>query len=370
MLTRVLAAVALVVSHVLPAAAQQPQLPEGADPNDWEAYYDLGVHLMRKHGPSALAAFEAASRLEPSRAEPLHARFVAFWMSQSIEDFIAWRQGDKRLQERRDVRAADSLYSLALQRNPFIHRGLEVLLFDRIPGRFHTDRDTRAWLAYSTGDFAEAVKLQTRTIERKPEEATWFRYDRALSRVMLNDLAGAREDLEVVLATLRAQEAAAEELTYYRSKHALLHMIGLIRVQQGDLDGARANFGDALVENAGFAYAQAALANVTRAERKPREALAELEAALLLAPDDAIIQWWYAQTLADAGRYDAAVAQARKVADREPAWPAPHYVIGRARERQGRQTEARAAYAMYVRLASAKDPLARQLRQRFPDANR
>lgn len=365
-LAAIAAAAAWLGLVALPARAQQVALPAGSDPNDWEAYYDVGVQLMRKHGPSALAAFERASRLEPSRAEPLHARFVAFWMSQSIEDFIAWRSGDRRLRSRPDVRAADSLYTLALQLNPFVHRGLEVLLFDRIPGRFLTDRDTRAWLAYSTGDFAEAVKLQTRSIERRSAEGTWYRYDRALSRVMLRDLAGARADLEAVLDTLRAQEATAEELVYYRSKHALLHMIGLIRLQQGDLDAARAAFGEALLENAGFAYAQAALANVTRAQRRPRDAVAELEAALLLAPDDLVIRWWYAQTLADAGRYDAAVAEARQLAEREQLWAAPHYVIGRARERQGRQAEAREAYATYLRLAPAKDPLARNLRQRFP----
>ncbi len=355
----------LLAPHALVGQAI-PQLPPRADPNDWEAHYDLGVARLRTHGAHALASFEQASRLDPSRAEPLHGRFVAFWMSRPLEDFAAWLQGDRRLNADRDVRAADSLFALALQRNPFVHRGLEVILFDRVPGRFLTNIDTRAWLKYSTGDFQEAERLQSRSIERNPKEV-WMRRDRALSRVMLRDLAGARADIEALVAALRQAEDTASEVSYYRSKHGLLHMLGLIRVQQNDLVGARTVFAEAMVEDAGFAYGQAALANVSRMERKAREATTEFELALELAPQDAVIRWWYAQALFDAGRYDASVAEAQKVVAAEPQWAAPHFTIARARERQGRTADARAAYAGYLQRATVTDPSARAIRTRFPD---
>lgn len=363
--TNILVALALSSVCALPLGAQV-QLPAGKDPNDWEAYFDYGVEQLRVNGGVALKAFEYASRLDPTRAEPLHGRFVAFWMANPIEDFIAWLDGNRVQEARRDVRAADSLYTMAVQRNPFLHRGMEIILFDRFSGRFRSDRATRARIAYSTGKFAEAASLYTQMIERNPDENVWRRYDRALSRVMLPDIDGALADVQAVLAELRREEDAAEELSYYRSKEALLHMIGLIYVQKSDLAAARTAFGEALVENAGFAYAQAALANVSRVERKPREAVDEFALAIELAPTDPVIRWWYAQALSDAGRYDQAVIEARIVVEAEPLWAAPHFVIGRARERQGRTSEMNSAYAAYVARAPMADPTSRALRQRFP----
>ncbi len=364
-LTQVVALLGLAVASAFPVGAQV-QLPAGKDPNDWEAYFDYGVEQLRVNGGVALKAFEYASQLDPTRAEPLHGRFVAFWMANPIEDFIAWLDGNRVQQVRRDVRAADSLYTLAVQRNPFLHRGMEIVLFDRFSGSFRSDRATRARIAYSTGKFSDAAALYTQIIERNAEGSVWRRYDRALSRVMLSDLNGALADVQAVLTELRRQEDAADELSYYRSKEALLHMIGLIQVQKGDLAAARAAFGEALVENAGFAYAQAALANVSRVERKPREAVEEFALAIELAPADPVVRWWYAQALSDAGRYDDAVVEARKVIAAEPLWAAPHFVVGRARERQGRTTEMTSAYAAYLARAPMADPTARALRQRFP----
>jgi len=360
-------ALASLIAARTPAYAQELQgapLARDADARSWEAHFDAGVAVIRKQPDLALVSFEIASRLDPTRAEPLFARFVAFWMTNSIEDFIAWRQGNEIQRRRPEVRAADSLFALSLQRNPFVHRGLEILLYDRMPGRFRVDRDTRAWVAYSTGNFVEAVKLHTQTIDRNPKEGLWQRYDRALSLVMANNLQGAQSDIEAIIEELRRQEASAEELSYYRSKHALLHMLGLLQVQRGDLATARATFGDALVENAGFAYAQAAMANVSRMERKHRDAVTEFSLALELAPDDAVLRWQHAQALFDAGRYDASVAEATIATEREPLWAAPYLVIGRARERQRRTEPMTAAYAAYIARAPESDPTARSLRQR------
>jgi Tfp pilus assembly protein PilF len=141
--------------------------------------------------------------------------------------------------------------------------------------------------------------------------------------------------------------------------------LGLLQVQRGDLPAARASFAEALLENAGFAYAQAALANVSRMERKPRDAVTEFALALELAPDDAVLRWQHSQALSDARRYDAAVAEATLAAEREPLWAAPHLVIGRVRERQGRTTQMTAAYSAYVARAPEADPTARSLRQRI-----
>jgi predicted Zn-dependent protease len=94
------------------------------------------------------------------------------------------------------------------------------------------------------------------------------------------------------------------------------------------------------------------------------ETLNAFAAAVELAPCDAVMRTQYAQMLLDANRYESAVEEASRATELEPLWAAPHYVIGRARERQGRAEEAQLAYGAYVRLSPAADPQARALRQR------
>jgi hypothetical protein len=348
------------------AAQQLPTIPPNRDPNDWEAWFDAGAAIVRDKPAMALAAFEHASRLDPSRAEPIFARYVAFWLTEPWEDWYAWWDGNAHQERRPEVRRADSLYTLSLQRNPFVHRGLEIVLVDRISrGNFSRREDVRGWIAYSAGRFDEAVRLYARYVDRDPAGTLWTRWSLAISRVGANDLPGAATDLQYIIDELTRRDADAKELRYYRSKESLHYMIGLIQVQRRDLAAARAAFGEAIVENAGFAHAQAALALVERAERQMLAALVAFAQAIELAPDDAVLRTQYAQILLDAGRYDAAVTEARRSAALEPLWAAPYYIIGRARERQGRQAESTAAYREFVNRAAAADPQARALRQRL-----
>jgi len=350
----------------MPLSAQQlPQLGPNRDANDWEAWFDAGAEVIRTRPAQALAAFEHASRLDPSRAEPIFARYVAFWLTEPYENWIAWSEGNEQQWRRREVLVADSLYSLSLQRNPFVHRGLEIVLVDRLPGSWGRRVETRAWIAYSAGRFEESVRLYTQYVDRDPEGTLWARWRLAGSRVGAGDLAGATGDIEFMIATLAKDENRARELRFYRSKEMLHYMVGLLKMQQRDLGAARTAFGEAIVENAGFALGHASLGLIERAERKLPEAVTLYAQAVEIAPNDGVLRTQYAQILLDAGRYDPAVAEARRAIELEPLWAAPHYIVGRARERQGRQAESQAAYSEYVRRATLADPQARTLRQRM-----
>ncbi len=48
----------------------RPHLDSHADPNDWEAYFNLGVQKLKGRPTEAEAAFIWASALAPDRAEP------------------------------------------------------------------------------------------------------------------------------------------------------------------------------------------------------------------------------------------------------------------------------------------------------------
>jgi hypothetical protein len=81
-LIRIAVVVATAVSSTLAHAQREParpELPRGADANDWEAYFDLGERHFWYRPAQAAAAFYWASRLDPTRAEPLFARWAAFY---------------------------------------------------------------------------------------------------------------------------------------------------------------------------------------------------------------------------------------------------------------------------------------------------
>lgn len=362
---RVLLLIAFLVCAPSLGAQGAVTIPSGADPNDWEAYFDAGVAALRTAPSDAALAFVEAGRRDPSRAEPLMARYVAFWLSRTVRDFADYRSGDKNVYLDPAVRSADSLYLLALVRNPFVHRGLEALLFDR-GQRLLSTADTRGWVAYSAGDFREAVAVYTRAIDRDSLRTLWQRRERALSKVGYGDLTGAVRDLEFLLAALRERDETDAEGGYYASKHGLLHMIGLLHAQRRQFGPAREAFLQALVEDAGFAYAHAGLGVIARAERNARGAAEAYSQSLLLAPHDPVLRQSYATSLLDAGDAEGAIAEARAALQAEPLWAAPYLTLAKALERRGAQAEAQEAYKAFVARATRNDPNLAAARAKVP----
>src|SRR5689334_21338524 len=104
--------------------AERPFLPREADVNDWQAYYDFGIARLASDSRLALQAFTWASHLRPDRAEPLYARWIAYWSEQGGDRFGQYLRDDEKVMRDPKVHAADSLRSLALDRSPFVHQGL------------------------------------------------------------------------------------------------------------------------------------------------------------------------------------------------------------------------------------------------------
>src|SRR5574341_2008913 len=103
---RAVAIAGLLASAAPPGDAQEtfprPRLRSGADTNDWEVYFDRGVEGLR--GRSARHAEPAlywASRLDPTRAEPLFARWVAFWLRDPGR-YLRYLQDDPEVLEAKD----------------------------------------------------------------------------------------------------------------------------------------------------------------------------------------------------------------------------------------------------------------------------
>lgn len=351
------------VAALAAQSLERPPVPAG-DSKSWEPYFDRGVKLFRQSPIDAETHFAFASRLDPTRAEPLFARYAAFFAHTREEDVRDYFRGVEAILRRADIRAADSLRALALMRNPFVHRGLEILIFERRPGAFATDRDTRAWIAYSNGEFPKAIDLLTRTIDSGRPDARWRRFDRALAYVAMGDNRSALTDLRTLLGMLRRQDDRGT-VTLYQSKHFLLYMIGMLHLSMRDYESARTAFQESLVEDASFAYGNSGLAAVSRVQRNNVQAESEYSLAVELASGDGVLRLWHAQVLFDLQRFADADAEVAKAIALEPQWPAPLHLLGRIRERQGREDEAYVAWAEYVAMAPANDAAARALKSRL-----
>lgn len=347
------------------AGAEPMRLPvaPGADGNDWEAHFDRGAQLFRSAPGEASAYFYWASRIDPSRAEPLFARWANHLYRAKNEDVYSYLRDDEALWRQPEFVKAYGLRTRALMRNPFVHRGLEVVVYDRLPGEFSDTRDTRAWIAYTEGKFPQAVALFTRTVDRGGPRAFWSRYDRALAHVASGNMAAALADLQAIVEELRRRDD--QQVGFYVSKHHLLYSVALVQNQMGDRPASRASFGEATVEDASFGYGWAGLAALSTAARQHAQAVSEYEQALQLEPDDGYLHFLQANALFALQRFEGAAAALQRAVELEPHYAAPHYLLGRVRERQGKEAEAYPHYERFVRLASAKDPQAKSIRLRL-----
>ena len=180
----------------------RPKLSRSADTNDWEAYYDYAVSIIEKHPNDADAALVWATHLDPTRAEPLFARWTAFWLK-DISRFKDWLEDHVRPGDSAAVHGADTLLTRAMHRNPFVARTLILYAFDRLPGRWGADLGTRGMIAYSRLDYAEAADNFGRLIRKDPERYVMWRAYRALAFVGAANYDSARVEMTALAATVR-----------------------------------------------------------------------------------------------------------------------------------------------------------------------
>lgn len=354
---RSLASMALCVAAFLPTcitAQERPRIAKGADPNDWEAYYDAGVKELFRDVTAAESAFVYASRLRPDRAEPLYARWVVFW-ARDITKFQDYITGDEKVWRDPVVVRAESLRVRALHRNPFVHQGLVMYLYDRMPGRFRDDALTRSWISLGRGELPRALSSFGSLVERDPRKYGYLRFIRASAFVNSGRSDSALAELSALVAQLRAQDAAFL-MNQYQSKELLEYASGLLYLQLGRASAAREAFGRAVVENASFAPAHAILGRMVTSSRNAESAVTDLKFAQELDPTDVEHVMGYGRALVLAKRPDEAVAAFRKAIAMEPLYAMPHLALGTALELSRDSVGAAAAYKTFLERSPASEP--------------
>ncbi|MBV9109153.1 MAG: tetratricopeptide repeat protein [Gemmatimonadetes bacterium] len=353
LLARSCVAAAILLAMSSATAQQRPALPTNADPNDWNSYFDRGVDLLKGHEVRAADdMFAWAARLDPSRAEPLYARFVAFHML-DVRRFGDYLRDDERTLRDPGVHAADSLQLEALVRNPFVHRGLVALAYDQLPGEWGSDAYTHAFLEYANGDMAGAARDMDQLVRRHPRD--WRgRHDLAISLVYLRRYGEAREQLDSVLAVLRrADERRVQHV--YESKDMLVYAIGMLELAQNRHDDARDAFAQAVLEDASQWYVHRGLAMALVAGGHPADALPEYRTALELAGEHPVLLSEYGRALYAAGQYPAAVEQLKKLVVIDPEWADAWLALGNAQACAGDNAAAVQAFDAYLARAPRTD---------------
>ncbi|HEU0016453.1 MAG TPA: tetratricopeptide repeat protein [Longimicrobium sp.] len=349
---RILVLLALVLLTA-PAAAQpepaRPNLPRGADANDWEAYFDLGVRLFRERPQHAAAAFYWASRIDPTRAEPMLGRWASFYAADQGR-WIGWVQDREQTVQDPLVLKTDSLLYRAYARNPFVHRGLVVTLYDMLPGRWKMEPALRAWFDYGRGEFAEAARGFAAVWRDNPSRNYWALHDLALSHAGAGQFDSASVALQRLLEALRADDQV-RVVYFYESKAMHEYALGMLANARRDAQGAKAAFERALEEDFSTYPAHVMLARITQ---RRSEAVEHLRQAVDIAPDEGYLRYEYANALATSGRQADAIEQLQHAIRLEPHYADPYYRLATLHDVAGHPELAVPAYRAYLQRAPRK----------------
>ena len=323
--------VALVGLVAATAAAQTPQsnpsrerhqLPTVVDTNDWEPYYDIGVQQLTRNRFTAEAAFHWAARLDPTRAEPLFARWVAFYANDP-QLFYKSLTGDKDVLRDPRIQDVNAMRARAIQRNPFVHQGLMIVAYSNV-FRFGDDALTKGWFHYARGELPQALERLGKAVDRDPVGNANVRFIRANAFVNTRQVDSALFELQKMLAHLRSLDTGKRVATY-ESKELVEFAIGLIHADRRNVGAAVEAFGRAVAENAGYAPAHLALGRIAIARNEQEKGLAELSLAVSLDSTDVAAKLEYANALYYARRQGEALEHVQAAIALEP-WYAEGYL--------------------------------------------
>jgi tetratricopeptide (TPR) repeat protein len=346
---------AFVLATQLVAPPTRPALPGDGDPNDWGAYFDKGVELLPRYPNRADSLFEWAAHLDPTRAEPLVARWVAFWArdAERFERYFYDRGMDMTANDSAGMRAADSLYVEALERNPWVPQTLIVLRYAPVSIDLAENSVNMGWFAYARQQYALAASHWAQAIAQFPHRS-WLHYGRALTFVPRQRYDSATVEMAALLAILRAREPTSSQ-PLYQSKEMVAYAMGMLQLLQGRSDSAQYFFDQALSENDLFFPARAELGDRALARRDTSEAARDFQRAAELAPNEAWIQYRYGVALLLTGRAVDALEPLERANHLEPFWAEPYRLLGLAWEDAGDREAATRWFTAYLPRAPRRD---------------
>jgi len=334
----------------------RPHLPSGADTNMAVNYYQWGTRLGVDADTAEMSLYWA-SRLDPSWAEPLFARFLnALKALQHDVNLTLLRTWSPRAARRvaltpRQVAVIDSLQRVAWERNPFLFSDMEFRFPD--PGRYG-EPINEGWWAFSKHRFAAADSLFAIALRQHPD-AVPLRMFRARALFYLGRYDAAVAQLEAARDTVR-RSTEARLSAVLPSVEMFDFAIGIARVQQDDFPAARAAFERALAQNLAFYWAHARLAGSALALHDTATALAELDMAVQIEGRDPVLRLYRAVILKSAGHLGEADQELRQAIALDPYFAEPYYWLAVTRHLLGDTATAVENYRQFLRRSPRSAP--------------
>ncbi|HEY2849796.1 MAG TPA: tetratricopeptide repeat protein [Gemmatimonadaceae bacterium] len=364
----------------LPTFAQKPEKPPKrpkleamADTNDAREYMDYGFKKFDDDPEAAASAFYWAARINPDNAEAYYARRAALILDDNrlLSTYIDGSTHDK--ETLKPYRALDTLELRATLLNPFLYRRLEARIFtDYIGGLNHMSpgdaqlhyvintylqnagASTRAWVAYSDGDFDTALE-QYATAMKGDKQPASTHLERARIFGMRAQTDSAVAEFKSALDELRKKDAKSLVFVY-DSKATIEHSIGMLLEGHDRPAEAREAYGRALQEDVSFYPAHVRLGMLALGAKDSTTAVSELDLAAQIAPNEPYVRYTYGYTLAALGKRPEALTQINKAIELDPYYPLPYVTLAEIQEKNGDHASARAAYQAYLKHAGKQDP--------------
>ena len=209
---------------------------------------------------------------------------------------------------------------------------------------------TRAWMAQSEGNFPSALRSYAAAL-RGSREKSGIHAERGRIFFLTGQLDSAHSEMTRALEELRTEDKK-KLVRFYESKALYEHSVGLILEQKGDRSGAREAYARALQEDLSYHPAHLRLADVALMMGDTVTARNELQLAVDIRGDDALVRFQYGQLLASLGEYEVARDQLLAATELEPHFAHPYALLGAVCEALGTPEQAFAAYQAFDERAS------------------
>lgn len=369
-----------------PKLPTRPRLDPGADTNDARSYYQYGVRMIDSKPEESVRAFYWASRIDPSSGEVLYAMRAAALMQMSTDALVDYLDYSAK-KRRPEFLALDSLLYRAYTINPFLYRSLDRSLTRRIleaeirnenPSidgaelnlfilRVLQDARQTAWQSYALARFPEALeqyatqletlqKTKTKRNKREHEDdASEIHAERSRIFYLIGNMDSAFTEMSAAIAGLSERDTK-ETVILYESKAMYDQSLGMIHEKASHPDLAREAYAHALEEDLAYYSAHSRMASLQLAQGDTASAIAEMELAVQLQPNDPVLLYNYATTLVRARRDGEAATQLEKSVAADSFYAQPHIVLARMADVEQYTDEAVKEYQIFLSLAARTDP--------------
>jgi tetratricopeptide (TPR) repeat protein len=359
----------------------RPALPAGADTNDAQAYYTLGISDLERKPDKAAVAFYWAALLNPTWADPYYGQWAARHL-QDPDRYIDYLRKDKRTIQSREVMQIDSLYLRALSLNPFLFPKFELQMLDAVTtdvadriatrsfGRISvTDAKMQMNAAlfsnpmmiaareYYQGQFTDALRDYALALSRTNNKTAigTIRSSRGRIFFQIDNPDSALVELTSAIELMRASEK--KDLVFlYQSRALTEQALGLVYRRLDRIAEARESFGRALLEDLSYYPAHVQLAMIALDSKQPDVAANEMDLAVQIKSDDAALRFLYGFTLGMIAKPKDAETQLRKAIELDPYYSAPYELLAEALEAQQRPGDALKEYRRFLAIAAMTDP--------------